>query len=80
MTKMPTTDDYSAHDCGGPEVCSGCSSWRHGVYSDGSGDPAAIAVMQHTTCECGHPRHMGRCGALKEVAHGGPRYCRCYGS
>jgi hypothetical protein len=37
---------YSDHDCGGPEVCVGCSSWRHGVYDNGSGDPAALRVMR----------------------------------
>ena len=37
---------YSEFDCGGPNACSGCSSWRHGVYEDGSGDPEALAAMQ----------------------------------
>jgi hypothetical protein len=36
--------DYSDHDCGGPDVCSGCSSYRHGVYEDGSGDPEALRI------------------------------------
>jgi len=40
------TGDYGAHDCGGSDACSGCSSWRHGVYEDGSGEPAAILAMQ----------------------------------
>ena len=37
---------YSEVDCGGPDVCSGCSSYRHGVYQDGSGDPKALAIMR----------------------------------
>lgn len=41
--------EYSADDCGGPDVCSGCSSWRHGVYEDGSGDPGALDLMRRAT-------------------------------
>jgi hypothetical protein len=37
--------EYDDHDCGGPSVCSSCSSWRHGVYEDGSGDPEALAAQ-----------------------------------
>jgi hypothetical protein len=37
---------YSSHDCGGPDVCAGCDSFRHGIYQDGSGDPQALAVMR----------------------------------
>jgi len=43
---------YSEYDCGGAEVCSGCSSWRHGVYEDGSGDPEALATMQRAKRKC----------------------------
>ena len=41
--EMPGTGQYSTHDCGGPDVCSGCSSWRHGVHDDGSGSPEAVS-------------------------------------
>jgi hypothetical protein len=37
---------YTEFDCGGPAVCSGCSSYRHGVYEDGSGDSEALAIMR----------------------------------
>lgn len=42
--RMTETSTYSPHDCGGADVCSGCSSYRHGVYEDGSGDPEAVAI------------------------------------
>jgi hypothetical protein len=44
--KMVGTGEYSTHDCGGPDVCSGCSSWRHGVYDDGSGNPEALEAFR----------------------------------
>ena len=52
---MSTADDYSADDCGGPDACSGCSSWRHGVYDDGSGDPNALIAMQIARVAAGNP-------------------------
>jgi hypothetical protein len=53
--------EYSQHDCGGPDVCSGCSSWRHGVYEDGSGDPKALEMMRRRTV-----RSMARRGTGDE--------------
>lgn len=44
--EMPGTGQYSTHDCGGPDVCSGCSSWRHGVHDDGSGSPEALEAFR----------------------------------
>lgn len=41
-----TMSGYDQHDCGGPDVCAGCSSWRHGVYEDGSGDADALIAMR----------------------------------
>ena len=42
---------YSTYFCGGPDVCSGCESFAHGVYEDGSGDPAALDAMRRAGCE-----------------------------
>lgn len=43
---MPEKREYSTQDCGGPDLCSGCSSWRHGVHEDGSGDPEALEAFR----------------------------------
>lgn len=42
----PANYQYSDHDCGGPEACAGCSSFRHGVYDDGSGDLQALLIAR----------------------------------
>jgi hypothetical protein len=44
--QVKPANEYSSHDCGGPEVCSGCLSYRHGVYKDGSGDQAALRIQR----------------------------------
>lgn len=43
--------EYSDHDCGGPDACSGCSSYRHGVYEDGSGDLEALKIARRKRIE-----------------------------
>jgi len=48
VDRYPFVSEYSHEDCGGPEACSGCSSWRHGIYEDGSADPAAIDAARRT--------------------------------
>lgn len=42
-----TAPHYTPDDCGGPDACSGCTSWRHGVHDDGTGDPEALRVRDH---------------------------------
>lgn len=48
LDRFPLVSEYTEEDCGGPQACSGCSSWRHGVYEDGSADPAAIDTARRT--------------------------------
>jgi hypothetical protein len=42
---------YSTYFCGGQNVCSGCESFVHGVYEDGSGDPVAMDAMKRAGYE-----------------------------
>jgi hypothetical protein len=46
MRRKQPEQEYSSHDCGGPEACSGCDSYRHGLHEDGSGDLAAIRMKR----------------------------------
>ena len=46
MNRTSMGSSYSTYFCGGPDVCSGCESFAHGVYEDGSGEPEALDAMR----------------------------------